>query len=336
MIDLEAVVALRAVATDGSVVAAATTLGFTPSAISQQIKRLEREVGVALLERVGRGVVLTDAGTRLVVASTPSSTTSIASAQTCSSTGGSDRVTGEIRLAAFSTVVRGLVVPVIAGLRERHPQPLVAAARERTVETIALVASGQRDLGIVHRWGGVALAMPEHLVATPLFTDVADVILRRDHPLAGRAVLHPEDLAGRPGSRHSRRRSAAWLRRLFDGVPGAPRIAHESMEFENHVAFARAGGIVALRPRLGRGEARPGPRGDPDGGSRLDATCWPSTAARRATRRPCAPCSTTSSTRAFWLSARARRGFSGAVLPRARPSARPAGARRAPRRSRRG
>ena len=46
MIDLEAVVSLRAVATGGSVSAAASTLGFTPSAVSQQIKRLDREVGV--------------------------------------------------------------------------------------------------------------------------------------------------------------------------------------------------------------------------------------------------------------------------------------------------
>ena len=63
----------------------------------------------------------------------------------------------------------------------------------RWIASIVLVASGQRDLGIVHRWGGVALAMPDHLVETPLFTDVADVILRRDHPLAlsGASSLTP-------------------------------------------------------------------------------------------------------------------------------------------------
>ena len=71
MIDLEAVQSLRAVATQGSVVAAATSLGYTPSAVSQQVKRLERETGIALLERAGRGVVLTEAGRRLVVASAP-------------------------------------------------------------------------------------------------------------------------------------------------------------------------------------------------------------------------------------------------------------------------
>ena len=61
MIDLEAIGALRAIAREGSVSGAAAALGFTPSAVSQQIKRLERETGVALLERVGRGVALTDA-----------------------------------------------------------------------------------------------------------------------------------------------------------------------------------------------------------------------------------------------------------------------------------
>lgn len=258
MIDLEAVVSLRAVATGGSVSAAASTLGFTPSAVSQQIKRLEREVGVALLERVGRGVVLTDAGTRLVVASTPILEGLDRLGADLQLTGGQEHVTGEVRLAAFSTVVRGLMIPTIAGLRERHPGLSLPLRESEPWETIALVASGQRDLGVVHRWGGVALAMPEPLVATPLFTDVADVILRRDHPLADRAVLHPEDLAGEAWvATFEATICRQWLRRLFDGVPGAPRIAHESMEFENHVAFARAGGVVALVPRLGRGDLGP-------------------------------------------------------------------------------
>lgn len=53
---------LRAVVTSGSVTAVATNLGYTPSAVSQQVAALERQVGVALLERVGRGVRPTAAG----------------------------------------------------------------------------------------------------------------------------------------------------------------------------------------------------------------------------------------------------------------------------------
>lgn len=258
MIDLEAVVALRAVATGGSVVSAATSLGYTPSAISQQIKRLERDVGVSLLERVGRGVVLTDAGTRLVVASTPIlADLDRLGADLQLADGGGD-VTGEIRIAAFSTVVRGIVIPVIAELMSRHPHLSLPLRESEPWETIAVVASGQRDLGIVHRWGGVALDMPDHLVTTPLFTDVADVLLRRDHPLAGRSVLRPEELAGEAWvATFEATICRQWLRRLFDGVPGAPRIVHESMEFENHIEFARAGVAVALVPRLGRGDIGP-------------------------------------------------------------------------------
>ena len=259
MIDLEAVVSLRAVATQGSVAAAAATLGYTPSAVSQQIKRLERETGVGLLERAGRGVVLTDAGTRLVVESTPiledlerlRADLQVASPE-------SGQVAGEVRLAAFSTVVRGLVVPMLADLAMRHPDLRLPLRESEPWETIALVASGQRDLGIVHRWGGVALAMPEQLVSTPLFTDVADVILRRDHPLAGRPVLHPEELAEEGWvATFEATICRQWLRRLFDGVPNAPRIVHESMEFANHLELARAGLAVALIPRLGRGPLGP-------------------------------------------------------------------------------
>jgi len=261
MIDLEAVVALRAVATGGSVAAAAETLGFTPSAVSQQIKRLERGTRVALLERAGRGVVLTDAGRHLVT----SSAAVLADLErieadlhlTRGAAGeGAERpreVTGEVRIGAFSTAVRGILTDVLPRLRRAHPELRVPLRESEPWETVALVASGQRDLGIVHRWGGVALAMPDHLVATPLFTDVADVILPADHPLAEHPELTPADLAQEPWiATFDSTICRQWLRRLFDGVANAPRIVHESMEFENHVELVRAGLGVALVPRMGR------------------------------------------------------------------------------------
>jgi DNA-binding transcriptional LysR family regulator len=259
MIDLEAVVSLRTIATSGSVAAAASVLGYTPSAVSQQVKRLERDTGVALLERAGRGVVLTDAATRLVVASTPILADLERVRADLQSPGEAHgHLSGEVRLAAFSTVVRGLVVPLLAELADAHPDLRLPLRESEPWETVALVASGQRDLGIVHQWGGVALSLPEPLVATPLFTDVADVILHRDHPLATRTELRPEDLGDeRWVATFDATICRQWLRRLFDGVSGAPRIVHESMEFENHIALARTGSVVALVPRLGRGELGP-------------------------------------------------------------------------------
>ena len=255
MLDLEAVLALRAVATGGSVAVAAETLGYTPSAVSQQIKRLERGTGVTLLERAGRGVVLTDAGRQLVTTSAPvlADLERIEADLQLARSVAAEQVTGEVRVAAFSTAVRGLLVEVLAGLRREHPALRVPLRESEPWETVALVASGQRDLGIVHAWGGVALAMPDHLIATPLFTDVADVVLPRDHALADRAVLAPADLADYDWiATFDSTICRQWLRRLFDGVPNAPRIVHESMEFENHIELVRAGLGVALVPRLGR------------------------------------------------------------------------------------
>ncbi|MFE6964146.1 LysR family transcriptional regulator [Agromyces sp. NPDC057679] len=265
MIDLEAVVALRAVATNGSVAGAADALGFTPSAVSQQIKRLERGTRVALLERAGRGVVLTDAGRQLVT----SSATVLADLERLeadlhlaggvgATDGAPRRVTGEVRIGAFSTAVRGILVEVLPRLRAEHPELRVPMRESEPWETIALVASGQRDLGIVHRWGGVALAMPDHLVETPLFMDVADVIVRRDHPLADRTELEPVDLADEEWiATFDSTICRQWLRRLFDGVSNAPRVVHESMEFENHLELVRAGLGVALVPRMGRPALHP-------------------------------------------------------------------------------
>ncbi|KAA9089659.1 LysR family transcriptional regulator [Microbacterium radiodurans] len=259
MIDLDAVQSLRTVAREGSVAAAASALGFTPSAVSQQIKRLERETGVSLLERVGRGVALTAAGTHLVVGSSPIlAELERLRADLHAATPDDGTVSGEVRVAAFSTVVRGLLAPLLVELAEQHPALRLLVRESEPWETVALVASGQRDLGIVHQWGGVALSIPDHLVVTPLFTDVADVILHRDHPLADRAALRPGDLAAEQWvATFETTICRQWLRRFFDGIGGAPLIRYESMEFENHLELARTGAVVALVPRLGRGDLGP-------------------------------------------------------------------------------
>src|SRR6476659_6338171 len=110
MIDLVALDALRAVGTHGSVVAAAGALGFTPSAVSQQVKRLEKQTGVPLLERVGRGVMLTRHGRHLADAGSRLLTDLEAVEAGLHRQAGT--VAGHLRLTAFSSAIRGLVAPV--------------------------------------------------------------------------------------------------------------------------------------------------------------------------------------------------------------------------------
>jgi len=251
MIDLPALASLRAVDTHGSVVAAADALGFTPSAVSQQVKRLERQTGVPLLERVGRGVMLTrngrhlvDEGSRLL--------TELEQVE-AGLHRQADTVAGHLRLTAFATAMRGLVAPALRDLREAHPDLTLTLTEREPWDTVDLVASGQSDLGVVHSWGDVPLAIPEHLATTSLARDVADVVVHADHRLAGRSRVSPRDLVDEdwiatPDGTICRE----WLTRMYDGTGRLPRIAHQSMEFGSHLALVQAGLGIALVPRLGR------------------------------------------------------------------------------------
>ncbi|MGN6301835.1 MAG: LysR family transcriptional regulator [Angustibacter sp.] len=251
MIDLDALTSLRAVASHGSVVGAAEALGFTPSAVSQQIKRLERSSGVPLLERVGRGVMLTrhgrhlvDHGGRLLAELEELEAGLHRQAAT---------VAGDVRLTAFSTAMRGLVAPSVAAVLAEHPQLEVALSEREPWDTVDLVARGESDLGVVHSWGDVPLEIPDHVVASRVGTDVADVILHCDHPLASVQRVTPRDLVeegwiATPEGTICRQ----WLHRMYVGTGRLPRIVHVAMEFDSHLALVRAGLGIALVPRLGR------------------------------------------------------------------------------------
>ncbi len=251
MIDLATLISLRAVDTQGSVVGAAQMLGFTPSAVSQQIKRLEKQAGLPLLERVGRGVILTEHGRRLV---TDGSRLLVELEQLESGLHhDADRVAGHLRVAAFSTAMRGIVAPAVRILLEQHRDLTLTLTEHEPWGTVDLIASGQQDLGIVHSWGDLPLDIPEHLVALTIARDVADVIVPREHRLAGRTRVSPGDLVeeswvATPEGTICRQ----WLTRMYDGTARTPRIAHVAYEFDSHLALVGAGLGIALIPRLGR------------------------------------------------------------------------------------
>lgn len=251
MIDLTALTSLRAVDARGSVVAAAEALGFTPSAVSQQVKRLEKQTGVPLLERVGRGVMLTDHGRHLVDAGGRL----LADLEEVESTlhQRSGAVAGRLRVTAFSTAMRGLVAPVARQLRDHHPDLTLALTEREPWDTVDLVGSGQSDLGVVHRWVDVPITIPEHLASAVVGHDVADVVVHRTHRLASHPRITPHDLIeedwiATPDGTICRQ----WLTRMYAGTGRLPRIAHTSMEFDSHLALVRAGLGIALVPRLGR------------------------------------------------------------------------------------
>ncbi|WP_110182122.1 LysR substrate-binding domain-containing protein [Nocardioides solisilvae] len=250
MIDLVALQSLLALDARGTVAAAAASLGYTPSAVSQQIKRLEQQAGVPLTERVGRRVVLTEQA-RLLVAEGREVLARVEQLESALLAHG-DELAGSLRLAAFSTGVRGLVAPLAGELRRTAPALELTVAEEDPHQAVDLVASGQVDLALVHSWVGVGLSVPARVRTEHLGDDEADLLVHRDHPLAGRESVTPADLldevwaSTQPGTI-----CYEWFTVMFAALR-LPRVRFWSFEFESQVRLVQEGLAVALVPRLGR------------------------------------------------------------------------------------
>jgi DNA-binding transcriptional LysR family regulator len=252
MIDLVALRSLLALDAHGTVSAAAGATGYTPSAVSQQIKRMERDLGVDLLDRVGRGVVLTEQGRLLV----QHGHDIIRHLEAAMSGLQSDAVGahGAIRIVAFSTAVRGLVAPLIADLLAHRPEVVPELVERDPPEAVEMLAAGQTDLAIVHNWIGVPLHRPGHLNRCVLGTDVADLLVHRDHRLAGAQGVTPADLLAEPwASTPVGSICHGWFSYMFAGFAAPPAVRFWSWEFASQIQLVAAGVAVALVPRLGRG-----------------------------------------------------------------------------------
>ncbi|WP_405662574.1 LysR substrate-binding domain-containing protein [Streptomyces sp. NBC_01166] len=282
MLDLSRLRALHAVSVHGSVAGAAAALGYTASAVSQQITKLERETRTTLLERRGRGVALTEDALHL--ASTAQRLLAIVEQAETTLEQRRGQPTGRLSIAAFASAARGLLPGVLAELAREHP---ALDARLTEVDphlSVDLVAKGVVDLAVAHDWDISPLPAPEGIAQAVLGDDRCDLLVPEDHPLVGREAVRREELAKErwvcqpPGTVcHD------WLVRTLRAAGYEPDIRHRAEENHTQLALVAAGLGVAMIPRLGRGPLPPGVaavRLDPVPVRRLYAL-WRSEAARR-------------------------------------------------------
>lgn len=252
MLDLSRLRALHAVSVHGSVSGAAVALGYTPSAVSQSITKLERETRTTLLERRGRGVALTDAAVRL--AETAQELLAMVERAETDLEEQRGVPAGRLVIGAFASAARGLLPGVLAALAREH-----SALDARLVEvdphlSVGLVARGVLDLTVTFEWDIAPLPAPEGLGRARIGDDLCDVLVPRGHPLAGRERLSHADLA------HQRWICQPpdtvchdWLVRTLRAGGSEPDLAYQAAENHTQVALVAAGLGIALLPRLGRG-----------------------------------------------------------------------------------
>ncbi|MEV5508547.1 LysR family transcriptional regulator [Streptomyces orinoci] len=255
MIDLSRLRALRAVATHGSITGAAASLGYTPSAVSQQMAKLEREVGAQLLDRQAGRVELTPAAWLLTEAA--EEVLGVLERARARLEEQRDLPAGRLVLAAFPTACRGFVAAALADLSGPYPELDCRLLETDPTRAMGQVVRGEADLAIVHDWHNIPLRVPPSLSAVALGEDRADVVLPQGHPLAGHEWLSPDALRGQrwisqgPGAI-----CHEWLIRAFaesGEQDGEPDIAYQVEEHQSQVALLAAGLGVAMLPRLGRG-----------------------------------------------------------------------------------
>src|SRR3954469_12657422 len=150
MLELRRLRLLRELHERGTIAAVADALRFTPSAVSQQLAMLEREAGVRLLERAGRGVRLTDAALVLVDrAEALLEGAGLAEADLAAAAG---TVAGRGRIAAFQSVSLRLVMPAIEALAREAPRLRCELVEAEPEDALPALALGDFDLVLGDEW----------------------------------------------------------------------------------------------------------------------------------------------------------------------------------------
>lgn len=252
-LDVQALRLMRAIADHGSLTAAAVAIGSSQPAVSQHVRRLERRLGTALLERSGRGVRLTEAGRVLAHhGATVTAAVGAAAAEVLSLT---TLRSGRVRLVAFPSATATIVPRALADLRERHPGLAVTLDEAEPPQALEALRTAACDVAVVFAYPGVPTPGGDldGLVTRHLVDDGTVVALPEGHPAAlstsGLDLADLADLAddvwiaGCPRCRGHL--LAAGSSRGF-----SPRIAYATDDYVAVLGLVAAGLGVALLPGL--------------------------------------------------------------------------------------
>src|SRR3954447_21399209 len=244
MLDVRRLRLLAELSRRGTIAAVVRTVGYTPSAVSQSLAQLEREVGVALLERDGRRVRLTPAASQLVeradrvLAELDAAEHELAAQH--------ESVQGSVVIGAFPSAAVSLVVPAVRELAARYRELVVTVREHEPEDGIPLLRAGELDLLISESYDDIPPAPAGGLELHPLMIEPMLLVLPPDSPAAS-----PGDLAGAswigglPGTQF-----ATMVERVGRDAGFTPRIVHRADDATLHLALVEAGLGVGGLPAL--------------------------------------------------------------------------------------
>jgi DNA-binding transcriptional LysR family regulator len=239
---------LKEVAYRGSFSAAAESLSYTQSAVSQQIAALEAETGLALLERHPRGVTLTAAGQTLVAHAEGIIARLEAAEEAMSAIAGLRG--GRLRMASFPTAGATLMPLAIATFRSSHPDVELTLAEGEPEDIAPRLRAGEFDLALLFEFDGQS-PLQGDMTRVELLQDPMHLALPREHPLADKPRIRLPELENEAWVQTSRSSPCALqVIRSCHAAGFEPNVAFESDDYQTVQGLVAAGVGVALIPQL--------------------------------------------------------------------------------------
>lgn len=239
---------LLAVARSGGVLAAADDLRVTPSAVSQQLARLESEVGRPLVRRTPTGTVLTDAG--LALAEAAEDVEKVIGEARARLVDSEDEPGGTVRVGGFHSFLSQVLLPQIPAWRERHPRLHFEIVESAEEETLRKLRAGELDIIILELDADQPTrALPARLRETPLLDEPWKLVVPAGTIIGDESV----DLArlGLPWlGVDPEGAGTSALQRVRRATGSDIPTAHRYTETRTALALVAAGEGMALLPSL--------------------------------------------------------------------------------------
>ena len=247
MLDVRRLRVLHAVSAYGSVTAAAAALGYSAPAVSQQLAALEREVGMTLTERAGRGVELTPAA-HILVGHTDALLARLDAAE-ADLAALRDQIAGRVALAAFPSAAASLVPAAWAALADSAPQVRLDLTEMEPEESLPAVLRNETDVAVAHEYDLLPRPLDPLFERRDLLDDPVVLAIPPDYSADGPVPL--ATLAGQPFLAPRQGTSCAeMIQRACARAGFVPRVVARASDFQVLLSLVAAGAGVTLVPGL--------------------------------------------------------------------------------------
>ncbi|HZE38812.1 MAG TPA: LysR substrate-binding domain-containing protein [Stackebrandtia sp.] len=248
-----------AIAREGSITAAAGALHFAQPSVSHHLARIERDAGVPLVQRVGRGIRLTDAGRAFATRAEEILGRIDAAREELSAH--AELRAGSIRIAGFPSILATLVPGAAQRFRAEHPEVALALTEAEPPEALARLRRGEVDVALAFHHDDGPAAEFDRLVVTPLLSEPMYVVTPAGRRFGGDRA----DLSTYAGERWNAGcdRCRAHLLRAAARHGFVPDVGFETDDYMSTQALVAAGIGVSTLPGLAlRAHRHPGVRID--------------------------------------------------------------------------